>query len=119
MADNSDQSATRRRGPGRPFRPGQSGNPGGRPKDTDDVRQMAQRHTPEAITRLVAWMRSENPKASVTASLALIERGYGRPLQPMDITQRTKLDLTRLSDSELSALEQLMRKADPLEETMH
>jgi hypothetical protein len=37
----------------------------------------------------------------------------------MDITQRTKLDLTRLSDSELSALEQLMRKADPLAETMH
>jgi hypothetical protein len=32
LAENSEITATkRRRGPGRPFQPGQSGNPGGRP----------------------------------------------------------------------------------------
>ena len=33
MADNA-AAKQRRRGPGRPFRPGQSGNPAGKPKGT-------------------------------------------------------------------------------------
>ena len=32
LAENSKRTATRRRGPGRPFIPGQTGNAGGRPK---------------------------------------------------------------------------------------
>jgi hypothetical protein len=40
MAQSSDGSAKRRRrGPGRPFQPGQSGNPGGRPA----TKELAQR----------------------------------------------------------------------------
>ena len=31
MAGNSDEKPKRRRGPGRPFKPGESGNPNGRP----------------------------------------------------------------------------------------
>lgn len=41
VAQKSDPSA-RRRGPGRPFKPGQSGNPGGRPKGlAAKVREVA------------------------------------------------------------------------------
>jgi hypothetical protein len=66
---------------GRPFRKGKSGNPGGRPKGSHDLRQLAQAHTAEAIDRLVRWMRTSNPKASVAACIALLDRGWGKPVQ--------------------------------------
>lgn len=64
-----------------PFKKGQSGNPGGRPKENADVRRLAREHTAEAVNRLVAWMRSDSAKASVSAAQALLDRGWGKPAQ--------------------------------------
>lgn len=69
-----------------PFVKGQSGNPGGRPKEDLEVRRLARAQTKAAIKRLVYWMKSENPKASVTACMALLDRGYGKPAQSVDLT---------------------------------
>ena len=66
-----------------PFKKGQSGNPGGRPKEEVAVRDLARAHTVEAVERLVHWMRSDNAKASVSASVGLIDRGWGKPTQPL------------------------------------
>lgn len=66
-----------------PFEKGQSGNPGGRPKEVAEVRRLAQTHGTAAITRLVQWMASDNPKASVAACQALLDRGFGKPAQPL------------------------------------
>lgn len=66
------------------FQPGQSGNPGGRPKDdeeTKEVKALARQHSKAALLRLVEWMASENPKASVSACNALLDRGFGKPAQ--------------------------------------
>lgn len=63
------------------FQKGQSGNPGGRPKENDEVKLLAREYTPEAIDRLAFWMRGDNPKASVSASATLLDRGWGRPAQ--------------------------------------
>lgn len=82
MAENSQASATPR-GRGRPFRKGQSGNPGGRPKEAEDVKALARQHTQEAVERLVFWMRSDNAKASVTASSGLLDRGWGKAAQAL------------------------------------
>ena len=62
-----------------PYKKGQSGNLRGRPKENYEVKQLAREYTREAIQRLVVWMRSNNPKASVTAANALLDRGHGRP----------------------------------------
>jgi uncharacterized protein DUF5681 len=66
---------------GKPFKKGQSGNPGGRPKVVAEVKELARAHTGEAIETLVSIM--SNPKAApaarVSAANALLERGYGKP----------------------------------------
>lgn len=68
------------------FKPGQSGNPGGRPKDVGEVIELAREHTTTAIKRLVYWMNHENPKASVAATQAILDRGWGKPVQPNEHT---------------------------------
>src|SRR5690348_15681127 len=67
-----------------PFQKGRSGNPGGRPKETHEVKDLARKHTKEALERLLFWMRSDNAKASVTAAQTLLDRGYGKATQPVE-----------------------------------
>ena len=68
---------------GKPFKKGQSGNPGGRPKVIAEVKELAREHTGAAIETLVSIM--SNPKAApaarVSAANALLDRGYGKPPQ--------------------------------------
>ncbi len=66
-----------------PFKKGQSGNPGGRPKVLGEVRELAQKHGPECITGLLEIARNTQAPAParVAAYNALLDRGYGKPHQ--------------------------------------
>ena len=66
-----------------PFKPGQSGNPGGRPKEVGEVRELARGYTVQAISTLASIMLNEDAKGSerVAAATALLDRGYGKPAQ--------------------------------------
>ena len=66
-----------------PFKKGQSGNPGGRPKVVAEVKELARAHTGEAIETLVSIMNNPKaaPAARVSAANALLDRGYGKPPQ--------------------------------------
>lgn len=64
-----------------PFKKGRSGNPGGRPKEQHDVKELAREYSTEAVERLAAWMRSDNAKASVAACATLLDRAYGKATQ--------------------------------------
>ena len=68
-----------------PFKKGQSGNPGGRPKEVAEVRKLAQEHGRAAIERLVELMASENERTAVAACEAILNRGYGRPPQSLTV----------------------------------
>jgi hypothetical protein len=70
-----------RTGGGR-FAPGASGNPGGRPPEEREVLRLARAKGVEAIERLAYWMASDNPKASISAANALLDRAFGKPNQP-------------------------------------
>jgi Family of unknown function (DUF5681) len=65
------------------FQPGKSGNPLGRPKEDKTIRDLARAHTADAIETLISI--AKNPKASdsarVQASTALLDRGWGKPVQ--------------------------------------
>jgi hypothetical protein len=80
VGQNSERAASgRRRGPGRPFKKGVSGNPGGRPTAALRVQEMARRKTPEALEALIAAL--SNPRERVQAAVALLDRGWGKPVQ--------------------------------------
>jgi hypothetical protein len=66
------------------FEKGKSGNPGGRPKAVVYVQTLARAHTEQALLTLVAIMSDEktNPAARVAAANAILDRGYGKPVQP-------------------------------------
>ena len=62
------------------FAKGQSGNPGGRPRDEQKVAELARSYTREAIETLVELMRRGNDeRVRGTAAQALLDRGWGKP----------------------------------------
>ena len=62
------------------FPKGQSGKPGGRPRDEQKVAELAHSYTTEAIETLVELMRSGNDeRVRGTAAQALLDRGWGKP----------------------------------------
>lgn len=69
------------------FRPGQSGNPRGRPKvtlaDGRSLSDLAKEHTETALTALISVLKDKRASASarVQAATALLDRGWGRPHQ--------------------------------------
>ena len=80
------------------FKPGTSGNPSGGPRGIGDVRALSRSYTKRAVERLAEWMEDENPKASVSACVALLNRGWGMPQQNV---KATVTHLRSMTDDEL------------------
>src|SRR5450631_1921119 len=70
------------------WKQGQSGNPGGRPKDDARLRELARERTEDALNTLTAIMTSRKAPAAarVAAACAILDRGYGRPSQQLQHT---------------------------------
>lgn len=70
----------------KPFQPGKSGNPGGRPKIPAEVRELARALTMEAIETHAEIMRDKEapPAARAASANAILDRALGKPTQPVD-----------------------------------
>jgi hypothetical protein len=78
---------------------GQTGNPGGRPKKPAtiearkiimDIKEAARELTQEALDALKLVVTSANAPAAarVSAATAILDRGWGKPKETMDVTSR-------------------------------
>ena len=80
-----------------PFKPGQSGNPGGRPKG---LGTKAREHGDRCIEILATALDDRDAKVRIAAARELLDRGYGRPLtMTAEVTNR----LDELDDDTLDA----------------
>ena len=81
----------------KPFKKGQSGNPGGRPKEVAEVKALARAHTTTAIETLVSIAKSKKATdaARVSACTALLETGAGRSRSSLNERVRSVECITR------------------------
>jgi hypothetical protein len=72
---------------------GVSPNPGGRPAVIRDLRKAAQGYSAEALETLASVMRDQAspPAAKVAAARELLDRGFGKAVQALDVN--TKVDM--------------------------
>jgi hypothetical protein len=96
------QKATLRSGQ---FAPGQSGNPGGRPKDEHRVAELARSYTLEAIDTLVELMRhGKDERVRGTAAQALLDRGWGKTkVEVVTGAEGSYLDVLRVVNKSMLA----------------
>jgi predicted ATPase len=73
------------------FAPGRSGNAGGRPRVLADLQELAREHSAAAIETLGEIMQDpEQPAlARVAAANSILDRGWGKPLASVSVSQET------------------------------
>jgi hypothetical protein len=89
------------------FKPGQSGNPGGRAKKAiGNLGAEARKYAGLALSTLVELCEGKHkamPRDRLAAANALLDRGFGRPTQALDLVMVGR-KLSELSLEELTAL---------------
>lgn len=72
-------------------------------KTPTDIRSLARSHTETALKTLAGIMQQSDapPAARVSAATALLDRGWGKPQQTVDMTVRRQI-AKDLADDELA-----------------
>lgn len=68
------------------FKKGQSGNPLGKPKENPEIKELARQHSTEAFNKIIQLMKSDDDKIAFAASREVLDRGYGKAPQSMEVT---------------------------------
>ena len=88
--------------PPKPFKPGQSGNPGGRPKRSITFQQLCREEQPENFERLKRIAADPKHKQHMRAIELMLAYDLGRPIQTQNV--RVIRSIQDLSEEELQAL---------------
>jgi hypothetical protein len=103
---------------GRGFLPGQSGNPGGRPKGlAKRVRELVGTDGEAIVAFMAEVMNDETARNAdrIEAAKWLGDRGFGRAVQALDIdvNRHDSIDLTKFSLEDLKALIAIVERYEP------
>jgi hypothetical protein len=81
------------------FRKGSSGNPGGRPKVLGEVQELARQRAPEVIAELARLaLKAKSETVRISAARELLDRGFGKSRQSMEISAPTGDPIRELLD---------------------
>ena len=91
---------------GRPFRPGQSGNPGGRPKSNEHVRNIARSNSVRAVERLIELIESDDERVALTAAKEVLDRAFGKPKPDTEHDkEQLSIRIVQFSENQASEIE--------------
>jgi hypothetical protein len=109
IAENNGRTTSLGGITGSGFLPGQSGNPGGRPKGLSRrVRELVGDRGEVIADYMLSVMHDEKARTAgrLEAAKWLADRGFGRAVQTLDfdVTAHPPIDVTKLSTPDLEAL---------------
>jgi hypothetical protein len=81
---------------GRPFSATNPGNPKGRPPAAIDIAALARQHGPRCIQVLAEMLEDPDRKVRGFAAQALLDRGFGKPKQPVEAEGAPSIGLLHL-----------------------
>lgn len=106
MTENNIAERNRKNG----FKPGQSGNPGGRPKGEREVVELARQAAPDAIAKLIELVGNADPRTAMAAANSVLDRAFGKPTQTLagdpekPLNANHSIDPSSLPEAVLKAL---------------
>lgn len=95
MGDNSQVSERAKLYPNlKPFKKGQSGNPGGKPKVKRTAEEIALKHAQKAVEEVakLAFSPSAPDQVRLSALQTLLDRGLGKAKQSVDMNHTMTLN---------------------------
>ena len=95
------------------FKPGQTGNPGGRTKLHAECRRLAREICPDAINRIAQIMRqTDDDRAALIAAQTILDRGLGK-VKDTPEDERQPLDLSQFPPAAIALIRQAMSMMAP------
>lgn len=96
------------------YKPGQSGNPGGRSKSDLEIRRMLRTHTPDIAAKMLdTFFNTDDERIITVLGKELLYRAFGKPpdAKPGDDEDRARPDIAALSEKERGQLKRLLLKS--------
>jgi hypothetical protein len=81
--DSENKAPAKRKAPPHAWKPGQSGNPGGRPKDLAAFRERLKKLDDVAEQALAECLQDSDGRVRVAALKEFFDRRYGKASQPI------------------------------------
>lgn len=91
MTENREQTGR--------FKKGTSGNPGGRPKENVEVKEILKASSVEAARELVKYMYNKNAKIAMCAITEVLNRVCGKAIQKEEVEMELSITPSRILEA--------------------